>query len=1369
MSKVEEECIYCQETDVKTVPIAVKSYKIVGLTVLSLTGVCVAGVYAVATPFLLPAFRRICLPFVPATTAQVEHVMKALKNRTGSVIDLGSGDGRIVLAAAKQGFNAVGVELNPWLVWYSRLVARYRGLHHVAKFQRSDLWKIDYSQFSNVIIFGVDKMMPILEKKLSKELPVDGCVIACRFPLPTWKELSAIGSGTDKVWVYYHPQVSYIMDEVSLAFTKLINNNESNDILQLLSELQGSKQLFRDVKEHLSFLENDAMSAVWTCLQTICADTLVTSCTEKDSQDEVKKFDSGCSVLNGIATIALLTLEQSTDNIPEGLVQTAVILNGILISLPSSQFKLKTAIAVLCEKWCSSKIDGRKNLFTNLFIYLLQKVTAEKYLKLDIKRLWNLRNEFNSISFQNEAGKTTKQLLLACIKSSNLLNNNDGLKILSCILCLDKEVMLELHKAAKENLPFCTRLQARAYGEIFCKAWSVMTGDMKEKFEHDCIQDVMFHAIHAKANPRSPFPNLKEFLSVFHSLRHQKDIGTMVFKLYEPILWRSFTVPSSTVRGNTAAILIDTFPLENVELSNNENDEWQQKQFALITALLMDPCPNIRMMAAHGVGIICDRYWAMIPNNVIHKWVMTLIDELRFDAASVGVRVNVFKGLTRLLNNPLSHQFLKNVLPKVQGSFHDVSETVRVAVVELLLKLINQKSIEYWTVVSPDHLFARLAVDTPPVARRIVKLLKTSFFPKNQENGVVLERAIFFIKKHRAASRKFYRFVHEYMDLKESVIFLLQINPCLMHYAHRKFLSYKKDLEDIGPDDSENIDPNVGDVEDKEEDDCLDDPDTLAGLIDIVGIVWAGIYEELRKPENLKLEKKLQETYKDSMELFARSCKDNACWDSIMFLTSFLPSNQVLPICKHCLLRIRTLPAGSTSDVFGTYVVNLCRLDFMEELCEILSLWLSAALNPQSTPSRSNKRLRKGVRFEEPYEKQPVLACDILCWMLEEPYCQEILLFNRPPVLACWHQLKSCLELIEERLNGKNKNSDEFFEKAFNTYCRLTIILQKEPLHESVRLMSEVLDWVKAALIPKLMDSTEEEENVTLCVHLIQSLLLMSSDMALVSLITPAFIREILQFSKSLLLLENGHCFFAYVSRLVYQILEFCLTRKDKSDIKIELNVIIPEMISCLIVPLAKMSKEPNSQDFEILGGMKLCFVQILESYCKRKAFNQISFKDILSTFVVAVLSDLTADIKRHRGYQMYDNLDEMPLISKFFLSIFATNIRLMTLFLTEVKTCVNSGDLLEFPGPLVVAALLHFLSHDKKYLKISIMKTALEAVQNLLTEAKTLLGDEEEKTMDDDSNISHVSFNKMAKSTADLLDQISDLLKGNNATNNDK
>jgi hypothetical protein len=70
-----------------------------GILVPAMVGGALVALYAVATPFITPALRKVCLPFVPATSKQIENVLKMLQRRRGSVVDIGSGDGRIVSCA----------------------------------------------------------------------------------------------------------------------------------------------------------------------------------------------------------------------------------------------------------------------------------------------------------------------------------------------------------------------------------------------------------------------------------------------------------------------------------------------------------------------------------------------------------------------------------------------------------------------------------------------------------------------------------------------------------------------------------------------------------------------------------------------------------------------------------------------------------------------------------------------------------------------------------------------------------------------------------------------------------------------------------------------------------------------------------------------------------------------------------------------------------------------------------------------------------------------------------------------------------------------------------------------------------------------
>ncbi|KAI0985142.1 hypothetical protein GJ496_001114 [Pomphorhynchus laevis] len=164
------------------------------------------GLTALACPFVLPAFRRYALPFIPATKEQINSVFYLLSKHRGpmrSVIDLGSGDGRMVFEATRFGFqNCCGVELNHWLVWYCRLKNFY--LRSNCRFYRQNLLQINLSGYDCITVFGTEEIMPVILAKLKKEVHSDCRIVTSRFKFPDnikyEDEQKNICSST---WIYY--------------------------------------------------------------------------------------------------------------------------------------------------------------------------------------------------------------------------------------------------------------------------------------------------------------------------------------------------------------------------------------------------------------------------------------------------------------------------------------------------------------------------------------------------------------------------------------------------------------------------------------------------------------------------------------------------------------------------------------------------------------------------------------------------------------------------------------------------------------------------------------------------------------------------------------------------------------------------------------------------------------------------------------------------------------------------------------------------------------------------------------------------------------------------------------------------------------
>jgi len=149
-------------------------------------------ILAVVLTFLLPVIQG--APFVASDLKKVGKMIELAGLRPGErLADLGSGDGRIVLAAAANGHPACGFEINPVLVWWSRCRARRRGLDGRAHFLCSSFWKEDLAGFDAISVFGIDHMMPRLRRKLERELKPGTRVISNGFSIPGWEPVRRDG------------------------------------------------------------------------------------------------------------------------------------------------------------------------------------------------------------------------------------------------------------------------------------------------------------------------------------------------------------------------------------------------------------------------------------------------------------------------------------------------------------------------------------------------------------------------------------------------------------------------------------------------------------------------------------------------------------------------------------------------------------------------------------------------------------------------------------------------------------------------------------------------------------------------------------------------------------------------------------------------------------------------------------------------------------------------------------------------------------------------------------------------------------------------------------------------------------------------
>jgi SAM-dependent methyltransferase len=124
--------------------------------------------------------------WVPTGAAMVEKMLDHAKvTPQDLVMDLGSGDGRTIIAAAKRGARGVGVEFNADLVEYSRKQAAAAGVADKASFEQGDMYAADISKATVLALFllpsNIEKLVP---KFL--ELPPGTRIVANTFWVPDW-------------------------------------------------------------------------------------------------------------------------------------------------------------------------------------------------------------------------------------------------------------------------------------------------------------------------------------------------------------------------------------------------------------------------------------------------------------------------------------------------------------------------------------------------------------------------------------------------------------------------------------------------------------------------------------------------------------------------------------------------------------------------------------------------------------------------------------------------------------------------------------------------------------------------------------------------------------------------------------------------------------------------------------------------------------------------------------------------------------------------------------------------------------------------------------------------------------------------------
>lgn len=138
-------------------------------------------------------------PYLPTMNKQIEAALDLADLKAGqTMLELGCGDGKVLIAAAKRGINSVGYELNPLLVVIAWL--RIRKYRKNIKIIWGDYWMKPWPEHQAIFTFLLPRLMPKLNKKIIHSYHKPVKLISFAFAIPERK----IDAQNDGIFLYIY-------------------------------------------------------------------------------------------------------------------------------------------------------------------------------------------------------------------------------------------------------------------------------------------------------------------------------------------------------------------------------------------------------------------------------------------------------------------------------------------------------------------------------------------------------------------------------------------------------------------------------------------------------------------------------------------------------------------------------------------------------------------------------------------------------------------------------------------------------------------------------------------------------------------------------------------------------------------------------------------------------------------------------------------------------------------------------------------------------------------------------------------------------------------------------------------------------------
>ncbi|VDK67569.1 unnamed protein product [Litomosoides sigmodontis] len=622
-----------------------------------------------------------------------------------------------------------------------------------------------------------------------------------------------------------------------------------------------------------------------------------------------------------------------------------------------------------------------------------------------------------------------------------------------------------------------SKVQCVNYGEVLLLAWKNAVKEGVHSLQHRLeriFMDVVYYALqHLRYN--------KKFMAMLESFgkARSKQIDSMIYRSFEPNLWRCLKAANETVRYNACCLFLPFYPL--VSDDDIESAESVSMQQGIIIDLLKDDSYGIRSEACRRTLFILSTYFDTFPLDFIKQCLTQIIDVLSVDSA-VSVRIAVYEGMRDLLRCGSALNACERALKCLfdKRGINDRCDHVRLAAFKLLNALVGHRFIKLSEVVKMGRILKVFALEESDMVRKeIAKLLLPFYMKPGLNPDEVIRRIIVMGHESEVAALSFHHIV-----IAEN---LMSVERAVQHVKSLVLAVYKalRSLEGIDCCETDEtmfmcsestmcetfVEPIQGDANEK-----LELWRSSHLLLNCLVVMWLPLRlildEEKYAKENGNLRRLLTKLFKFAFLRY----RNTSVLEAMMHLGKTLDDweeGRVLVLQE--LLQNCNLDDGKAA-IYLEAAISwdfLALLKFIDDAFE--------TVKREACGDSPPKKREKKSRLPSDAFNRSLLFLDC---MMKQPEIKHHLEHNYAIYVSKYYKALTSLRqlimasILEKRFQSSNFTFENVIRGIRMQYILATAILcgNKDDEEELLKNMQNDVKWLKESLVPKFSSGLTDDQ-----------------------------------------------------------------------------------------------------------------------------------------------------------------------------------------------------------------------------------------------------------------------------------------------------